>query len=428
MTQTPSSAGSGNEQAGISAPSPWWIVLIPLAGFGVMVARRPDAALGLWMWAEDGEVFMQGAYGGDLSLVFEPYAGQWWPVMRLAAALVSHLPAEWWPIATYVLACLIAALALGAVLQRRAADLLGPLALRIALYFVLILQPLVWEVQGNLTNAHVWVAIGLLVILTLPAPRTLWGRGAEISVVLLGCLTGLVGVLLLPAAIWGVARDRRPYQWLRLLIVAGCAAVNVALQLPVRQPSAASLPDYLGSAAVFVVKRFAGGLLLGDQGQLHYWYPNLLSPFIVPSLLILVGIAYLALRDLKGPSPIWLFCGFLWMGLGLTAIVGGSLGGLGDPFNSGRYLSLAVGATVLVIFRAFAMPAREGHWAAGALLVVMSFSLVTSVIVTTETNTEYTRIDRTQLEDFGECVAAGSYPCLLPISPRGWSVMIEGPR
>ena len=428
MTQTPSSAGSENDRTGTRTSSPWWIVLVLLAGFGLMVARRPDGASGLWMWAEDGTIFVQGAYGGDFSLVFEPYAGQWWPLMRLVAEPISHLPAEWWPLAAYLVAGLVAALAMGVVLQERAANLLGPLPLRIALYFVLLLQPIVWEIQGNLTNAHVWVASGLLVILVLPPPRTKWGKGTEMAFILLGCLTGLLGTLLLPAAIWCAVRERGAYQWSRLAIVTGAAVVNVLLQWPVRQPSAGSILDYAGSAAILIVKRFAGGLFLGDKGQLDYWYPNLLSPFIIPSLLILVGIAFLVGRDIKGPSPIWLFCGLLWMGLGLTVAVNASIEGLSYPFTVGRYVDFAVGATLLVIFRALALPARSGRWVAAALLVAMSYSLVTGFFMTNEPTVASPRMDRAQLDAFGECVDQGAYPCQLPIAPPGWSIVIEQPQ
>lgn len=427
MTQTSSSQ---DEREGVrTAAASWWLLSVVLfAGFCLMVARRIEGALGQYLWAEDGVIFLNGAHAEGLGQLFDPYTGQLWLVMRLAAAPIVLLPAEWWPLAAYLLAGLIAALAMGVVLQKRAGDLLGPLPLRIALYFMLIIQPIVWEIQGNLTNTHVWVAIGLLVILVLPSPRSPWGKGAEIAFILIGCLTGLLGVLLLAAAVWGLAHYRSAYHWLRLVIVAAAAAVNVLLQWPVRQPSAGSIPDYVGSAGILVVKRFGGGLFLGDKGQLDYWYPDLLSPFIIPSLMILVGIAFLVVLDRRGPSPIWLFCGFLWLGLGLTIVVNVSIEELSFPFTVGRYVDFAVGATILIIFRALARPVRPGRWVAGALILAMSYNLVTGFFMTSDPSVAFPRIDRAQLDAFGQCVDQGAYPCELPIAPPGWSMVIESPQ
>src|SRR5690606_23066048 len=90
---------------------------------------------------------------------------QWWVISRLVSWPIVYLPAQLWPLATYLVACLIATLGMATVLQSRAAALFGPFPLRVVLFFVLIAQPLAFEIQGSLANVHVWMAMALLVIL-----------------------------------------------------------------------------------------------------------------------------------------------------------------------------------------------------------------------------------------------------------------------
>lgn len=67
-----------------------WVAVVVLAGLAMMVARRPDGARGLYLWAEDGTRFMTNAFHLGGASLLEPYIGQ-----LSMAKLRSPLVANW---------------------------------------------------------------------------------------------------------------------------------------------------------------------------------------------------------------------------------------------------------------------------------------------------------------------------------------------
>jgi hypothetical protein len=311
------------------------------------------------------------------------------------------------------------------VLQQRAAALLGPLPLRVALFFALIAQPLVFEIQGNLANLHVWLAMALLVILALPDPRTQTGRIAEIAFIALSGLSGFVGFVVWPVAAWTYMRSRSPYRLLRLIVVTAAAATNALVSWGTRTPGESTAADYAITGSVMLVKRFAGGMLLGDAYQTPLWGEGLLSPWMLPALLFMLGVGLLIVWDRFGPSPAWFLSGLLWIALGTSAVIGGTWEELKHPFVVGRYLDLLVAATILIVFRALSMSRQAGRSVAAGLVVAMSFSFVTGLLIPQQPVGARVRLDRAQLEAFGQCMRTGSRPCSLPILPHGWILTID---
>ena len=134
-------------------------------GLAALLAfRRPSGISQPTLWAEDATEFiggwLNGAGGllGPFETLFTPANGQLWPLQRLLAGAVTLLPTSWWAVATYALSCLLAAAAIGVVLQRRAAVTFAGWGWRIGLAVALVLLPAAWEVQGNLVNLQYYLA------------------------------------------------------------------------------------------------------------------------------------------------------------------------------------------------------------------------------------------------------------------------------
>lgn len=425
MPKTAHAADLDREPTAVVPPR-WRIAVVVLVGLAIMIARRPDGAAGLYLWAEDGSVFMIDAFQRGATSLFDSYEAQWWVTSRLAIWPIVYLPAQWWPLAAYVVACVIGTLGMSVVLQARAAPVLGPFPLRVVLFFVLIAQPLAFEIQGNVANIHVWLAMALLVILVLPAPRTLAGRAGEIAFIGASGLTGFVGLIVWPVAVWGFLRDRTRFGLLRLVVVTAAALTNVFVTWGTRSPGASTAQDYLVTSSALLVKRFAGGMLLGDTYQLRLWADSLLSPWAVPAIGLLLAVGFVAGSDWRGPSPAWLASGLLWLVLGTSTRIQGPWEELLHPFVVGRYLDLLVAATILIVFRALCLPSRPGRIVAIGTLFVMSFSMVTGLFIPQEPLGVRLRLDRGELVAFGECVSERTGPCTLPIVPSGWTLTIEG--
>jgi|GEM_PF-5471295 len=91
-------------------------------------------------------------------------------------------------------------------------------------------MPTVTEIQGNVANLHLWMAVGLLVLLALPAPVTVPGRVAEIGYLSGAVLTGFLGVILTPAALWAAYKYRTRFVLLRAgVVVTGSSRLTVVV-------------------------------------------------------------------------------------------------------------------------------------------------------------------------------------------------------
>lgn len=403
--------------------------IVALVGLVLLLLRRPAALAGHYLWAEDGAVFLSHAQqgrGAPLVGLLDQYAGQVWLAPRLGAEAAVLFPGQSWPLAAYLIACIAVVCSCAVVLQRRAVETFGPLRARAALFFALLAAPLMWEVQGNLTNIHVWLALAMVVILTVPAARTAWGRGADCVFLAIAGLTGLLGLLTLPAAGWGAWRFRDRTAYARLVVVAVACAVNVSLQWSVRQPQAGSPVDYLVSGGVLLVKRYSGGLFLAERGQVLLWETPGPSPLLIPAVLVLIGVGYLTLRDWRGPSPAWLACGLLWLGLGLSSVIQGTIGQVFDPFSIGRYLALLVLVTLLIIVRSITRGDRNTRLVGVGLAAILAVGTVAGFVLPLETPLGTARLDPDGVTAFGTCVQQTPGPCTLAILPDGWEMTVPG--
>lgn len=201
-----------------------------LIGLGLLCAavawlRIPTVARDTF-WAEDGRTFVSAAALGGPSVLFQPYAGYLHTVPRLAAALVVLLPVSWWALATTAVACVVTG-GLAVVVFVCTRDVVTWLPARIFIAGLTVLAPFApREVLGNLANLHslfLWTLFWSVLV----RPRTRWGAIVLSAVALLGALTEIQAVLLLPLLLLFPSRERRVW-----IVRAGLLA-GVVVQLVV---------------------------------------------------------------------------------------------------------------------------------------------------------------------------------------------------
>jgi hypothetical protein len=157
-----------------------------------------------------------------------------------------------------------------------------------------------------------------------------------------------------------------------------------------------------------------------------WWGDDLVSLWTLAAILMLLAVGFVAVSDRRGPSPVWLLSGLLWIALGASAVIQGRWQDMQGPFTVGRYLDLLVAASILMVFRALSLPSRPGRIVAGCVLGAMSFSILTGLRIPTEPLGDRPHITRLEIEAFGECMNEQAGPCTLPILPSGWTITLDG--
>lgn len=384
----------------------------------MLLLRKPGAMITPSIWAEDGTIFLQQALSPGQDWL-APYAGQIWVIQRALMALVAQFPMAWIPLLLYVVSCVAAVLFLSPLLQSRAIGLFGSFRWQAAAFFLLLLMPTVTEIQGNVANLHLWMAVGLLVLVALPAPVTVPGRVAEIGYLCGAVLTGFLGVILTPAALWAAHKYRTRFVLLRAGVVVTGAAVNVSVWMLSDRPPGSDVLDRLATVPGALAKRWGGGMTLGNYIMRFVWPEGFLSIFLIPALLILGLLVYLAWRDRAGPSPVWLLTGALWLVLGIVSPAGGiAVDWVQSAIGGWRYVAVAIATGFLVLIRALSVGSTR---LAAVGLAACSLAILSGAYL----RSPQPPVTASQMRDFERCIESANRPCVLPIAPAGWTVIVE---
>ena len=198
-------------------------------GVTLLLARLWSRLHPAGVFAEDGLVFYLQAQEIGAGAVWRPYAGYLHLVPRLGAALVSPwgLPAV--PVAYAVYSLVVTAGAFSLVLSRRMERLIPTAWGRGLAFVVLCLVPQFWETATVVASLIFVGSVALLVLGLSRAPRTTWGRVAELTAVALLGLSGPLVVFFSPVFAYRWWRDRRRYN----AVLAGVVAVTAATELAV---------------------------------------------------------------------------------------------------------------------------------------------------------------------------------------------------
>jgi hypothetical protein len=176
-----------------------------LAGAALSLLRQAGAGPFDTVYAEDGTVFLAGAYDSStVDAVTAPYAGYLHIVPRLIAELVSLLPVSAAAAGLAVAAAFVTAL-LGLLVYVASGSVLRSQWARGLAAAVVVLVPVAQEeIPNSIANLHWPMLYALFWVLLWQAPN----RWIRPPLVLLIALSDVLTVVFLPLAVWRWWRDR----------------------------------------------------------------------------------------------------------------------------------------------------------------------------------------------------------------------------
>ncbi len=393
---------------------------VVVLGLVVFVARRVEGLREPTIWAEDGRIFWADALHPGLDLT-APYAAQWWMAQRLLALGVVQLPVVWAPRAMFLAAALVAVLAAATILQTRSRAVFGAYRYQIVAFVLVLLIPVAWEVHGNLTNIQVWLGVGLLVTFAIPAPASRLGRVIELGFVVVAGLTGFLGVLMAPMALWSLATAKASYTRVRSVLLLAAAAGNLAVWWSAGRAAGEGALARLLQVPETLLYRWGGGALFGEY-PLRMVSNARVFVLVVAAAFLLVVLAA-AWRDRRGPSPIWLFVACLWAVLALLSPTGAvGTAWMLDPLAHWRYFALGVAACLLVLVRALGTATVRWPYA-----VALAAS-VPALLIGARLPALGPAIPADDLSAFAECLHVPGGLCAVDVAPEGWTVVVLVPE
>ena len=312
----------------------WWPRYLALAGVlaAVVIGRRPDAILRPQFWGDDNTLFLQ-----QLTLGFWPslrlfYAGFPYLDYRVVAGLAALGPFVRAPLVYNLSAITLTALAMATFSLPHFRHLVRSDWLRAGVCLGLVCMPAGQELLGTLTNVGFFLAIWLVFISVMRAPRTTagliaWG-GAGLLAVFSTPVAPIAAPLWALRAVHGLRERRRPDLAFAATQLAGLASIyllggassaGLLTQLPGQPPAMAWHVGHLLAAfrwLGWVLASYLVAALMPESAFAHLETRGTL-PVVVLALLVAAGLA-LAIRDLT-PR------GGITVGLALYLLVGSLL-------------------------------------------------------------------------------------------------------
>lgn len=235
---------------------PWRPLTLLLAGLvGILFLRRPDAFLRPQFWAEDFGFLIDAEQYGLASLGM-PQAGYLHTLPRLIALAAIWLDPVLQPV--WFLAVAVAVtVGVGASLQSSRLDLPHKFLLPLALVAV----PHTGEVFFNPTNLQWIVALGILGTALKEDPRSGSDWCVDLGFLIVGGLTGPMGLFAWPLFLLRAWRRRSRASWVALLAATATAVIQFALVVGLERESSAPIAA-TGLAANLAFHLF-GGTFLG---------------------------------------------------------------------------------------------------------------------------------------------------------------------
>ena len=392
-------------------------------GVGILLARLWTRMHPAGVFAEDGLVFYLQAQEIGAGAIWRPYAGYLHLVPRLGAALVSPwgLPAV--PVAYAVYSLVVTVAAFSLVLSRRMERLIPTAWGRGLAFVVLCLVPQFWETATVVASLIFVGSVGLLVLGLSQAPRTTWGRVAELTAVALLGLSGPLVVFFSPVFAYRWWRDRRRYN----AVLAGVVAVTSATELLVFAHSGRVAATYTFERLPRAyVQRIPGELLTSQlESVAQFDAGGLLRS--VATLWLLAVVALIAL-ELRGRGLVALavtLFAFAWAVRTYdTVLIDPTLGDRHVLVPSALLLLLLVAGWVSAVVRARAGgPRRRRHLVAAVVGAVALLMTVPGIASGFEIPA-YSRVPSPQeLATFQQCMDRGTRECSpVSIAPKDFYI------
>ncbi len=287
----------------------WWLqATVFLVSVLLVISRRPDAVTNPQFWAEDGTLWYAQAHNlGGWKILFQPVAGYFCTVPRLAAALAQLVPLAAAPLLFNLIAIFFQVLPVNFFLSSRFASV-GTLPTRLLLGFLYLAVPNSFDVNANITNVQWHLALLMCLVVIAEPATSLWWRCFDVSLIVLGSLSGPFAILLWPlaAVAWGWKR-REKWTLVLLLTLAGGALLQVIALL--RTGSAARVQGGLGASPVLFAKILASQIFVGalvGRNNLPYRHSYTLHAVLIT----VAGMAALAYALLRARWELKLFVVF----------------------------------------------------------------------------------------------------------------------
>ena len=296
----------------------WFVVYRPtwglglfwlcLAGFALLLfSREPGHLLAPQLWAEDGAIWIAYGYDYGLATLLQPRAGYLQTLSQLGGLLGIMLPFTAIPLFFALVAFAVQLAPAALLLSRRGAALIASLPIRLLLVAYYIGQPNSAEVYVNLTNAMWHLALLAFLLVVLPKPKTRFGLGLDIALLLLAGLSGPLVLFIAPLAWWQVLRLRRQPDAAARLAYAGVLSLCALAQgLAVLASLGAQRQGHLGVtldrlfhilADQIVLGGTIGGANVSTLLAQHWWLHTL-----PPALCCLAAVALGLVAFIKGPD------------------------------------------------------------------------------------------------------------------------------
>ena len=325
-----------------TAPPGWLLALIAVGGATLAGARQGSTGLNT-IWAEDGQVFYQGALTSPVHAFVESWQGYLSTGPRIIAAVVTVFPVSWAAGAFAVADAIVMGL-LAALTYRACGEHIRNPWLRALPAVTIAACPVGPETWGAVSNLQ-WPLFFVAVVVLLWNPRHPVPIAAGAVTVLLLALSSPFGVLLMPIAVARIAvlpSDRGTVIPLTALAGVALQSVNIAIANGRPDTYSAIVP---GPIAKFYAKYVAGNGFFGIRYPVPWPQPGTTVVIAVVAALVLVAASGRLRQLAVAVLALAYSVGFFAV---LMVLSGADTGQYGPPrYFVGPFLLLAFAVTVL---------------------------------------------------------------------------------
>lgn len=184
-------------------------VVVTVAAFASIFARRPEQLLSAEFYGEDGAVFYVGTYFGSVpQVLFRPYAGYDNVLTRLLAYVERAVPVLWAPFIANLGAMILVALLAAFLASGRLQKVVPHAGMRLAIAALLVFLPDSAQTLGIAADMMRYAPLYLLALSLATIPLSRLGRAADLIVAGLVGISGPASILMLPLFLWRAWKER----------------------------------------------------------------------------------------------------------------------------------------------------------------------------------------------------------------------------
>lgn len=279
------------------------LVFVTVVAWVLIVSRRPAAVFHPMFWAESGTIWYAQAWNLGWKTLWVPYGGYLQVVPRLVALLATYFPITYGPSIFVGVAWIAQVAPLWYWFSSRFDAVVPSWYLRGFLGLLYLVIPNSYEVNMNLTNSQVHLALVAFLLLYTSPPTSKWSHRRDIVVLALAALSGPYCLLLWPVALWQwwSERDRWRLQILMFLTATSVVQGTIVLVFAKTARSAAPLGASLGN-----LLRIVGGQVLTASLFGMHEYARISSlpqwhGLVLPLLVVVAGGVVVAHAARTGP-------------------------------------------------------------------------------------------------------------------------------